>query len=89
MRLANYNHLLTIGVSQQGLYLASMFLFRFIHTPLLIRWSDIKVRRTKSWIFEYVVFTLGRKLAIPLRVRESLGMRLRESAGTDWPVEEI
>jgi len=29
--LVNYNNVLTLGVSQQGLYLASMFLFRFMH----------------------------------------------------------
>jgi hypothetical protein len=33
--LANYTNVLTIGVSPQGLYLASMFLFRFMHPPLL------------------------------------------------------
>ena len=33
--LANYNHVLTIGVSPQGLYLASMFLFRFMHLRYL------------------------------------------------------
>jgi hypothetical protein len=32
---ANYNNVLTMGASQQGLYLASMFLFRFMHPPLL------------------------------------------------------
>jgi hypothetical protein len=38
--LANYNNVLTIGIGTQGLYLASMFLFRFMHPPLLIPWSD-------------------------------------------------
>src|SRR5450759_2157849 len=32
--LANYNNVLTLGVSQRGLYLASMFLLRFMHPPL-------------------------------------------------------
>jgi hypothetical protein len=32
-RLANYNNVLTLGVSPQGLYLASMFFFRFMHPP--------------------------------------------------------
>src|SRR6266567_3532600 len=30
-----------------------MFLFRFMHPPLLVPWSEIKVRRNKGWIFEY------------------------------------
>jgi hypothetical protein len=86
--LANYNNVLTLGVSPEGLYLASMFLFRFMHPPLLIPWSEIKVRRKKGWVFEYVIFTLGHELAIPLRIRVKLGERLRNEAGNCWPVEE-
>jgi small-conductance mechanosensitive channel len=86
--LANYNSVLTLGVSQQGLYLSSMFLFRFMHPPLLVPWSEIKVRRNKGWFFEYVIFTLGHELAIPLRIREKLAAKLRDSAGNCWPVEE-
>jgi len=86
--LANYNNLLTIGASQQGLYLASMFLFRFMHPPLLVPWSEIKVQRRKGWVFEYVILTMGHELAIPLRIRQTLAAKLRESAGSFWPVEE-
>src|SRR5450759_4671869 len=53
--LANYNNVLTLGVSQQSLYLASMFLFQFMHPPLLVPWSEIKMRRKKGWVFEYVI----------------------------------
>jgi hypothetical protein len=87
-RLANYNRVLTIGVNPQGLYLATMFLFRFMHPPLLVPWSEIKVQRSKGWMFEYVTLTLGHELAIPLRVRARLAAKMRESAGTYWPVEE-
>jgi hypothetical protein len=86
--LANYNNVLTIGVSQQGLYLASMFLFRFMHPPLLVPWNEIKVRRKTGWVFEYVILTMGHDLAIPLRIRAKLAAKLRASAGTYWPVEE-
>ena len=50
--LANYNNVLTLGANQEGLYLASMFLFRFMHPPLLIPWSEIEVRRSKRWFFD-------------------------------------
>jgi hypothetical protein len=86
--LANYNNVLTLGVNQQGLYLASMFLFRFMHPPLLVPWSEMKVRRKTGWVFEYVILTMGRDLAIPLRIRAKLAAKLRESAGTYWPIEE-
>ncbi len=86
--LTNYNNVLTLGVSPDGMYLASMFLFRFMHPPLLIPWSEIKVSRKKGWVFEYVIFTLGRELAIPFQIRAKLAAKLRESAGNSWPVEE-
>jgi hypothetical protein len=86
--LANYNKMLTMGASQRGLYLASMFLFRFMHPPLLVPWTEIKVRRSNGWVFEYVTFTMGHELAIPLRIRGRLAAKLRESAGNCWPIEE-
>jgi hypothetical protein len=86
--LAKYNNVLTIGANQEGLYLASMFLFRLMHPPLLIPWGDIKVRRSKGWFFEYVTFTMGQELAIPLRIRAKLAERLRNEADNCWPVEE-
>jgi len=36
-----------------------------------------------------VTFTMGRELAIPLRIRVKLGERLRNEAGKSWPVEEM
>jgi hypothetical protein len=86
--LPNYNNVLTLGVSPQGLYLASMFLFRFMHPPLLVRWSEIKVKRKKGWVFEYITFRLGREVAIPLRIRAKVAEKLRNEAGKSWPVEE-
>ena len=86
--LANYNRVLALGTSPEGLYLGCMFLFRFMHPPLLVPWSEIKVRRKKGWVFEYVIFTLGHELGIPLRIRAKLAERLRNEAGRSWPVEE-
>jgi hypothetical protein len=77
-----------MGASQRGLYLASMFLFRFMHPPLLVPWTEIKVRRSNGWVFEYVTFTMGHELAIPLRIRGRLAAKLRESAENCWLIEE-
>jgi hypothetical protein len=85
---AGYNNVLTLGADQQGLYLATLFLFRFLHPPLLIPWNEIKVSKQKGWIFEQEVFTLGHELRIPLRIRVALAEKLQASAGTSWPVEE-
>jgi hypothetical protein len=85
----NYNNVLTSAVNTEGLYLATMVLFRFCHPSLLIPWSDIKVRRGKVWIFDYVILTLGHEMEIALRIRAGLGEKLRAAAGAAWPVEEI
>src|SRR5260370_34286822 len=84
----NYKNVLTIGVSQEGLYLAVVSLFRFMHPPLLVPWSEVRVRRSKGWFFEYVTFTMGHELAIPLRIRGNLAVKLQSAAGNHWPVEE-
>ncbi|HXW90298.1 MAG TPA: hypothetical protein VEK33_07105 [Terriglobales bacterium] len=87
--LVNYNHALTLGANREGLYLASMFLVRFMHPPLLIPWREIKVRRSRPWFLEYVTFTLGREAAIPVRIRAKVADKLKNEAGNDWPVEEM
>lgn len=77
----HYNNVLTLGANQKGLYLSTMLLFRFMHPPLLVPWSEIRVRRSKGWFFEYVIFTMGHELAIPLRIRAKVAEKLREAAG--------
>ena len=86
--LTNYNNVLTLGASRDGLYLAMNFLFRFMHPPLLIPWAEIKVRKSKGWFFEYVTFTMGREMEIPLRIRAKLADLIKNEAGNNWPVEE-
>jgi hypothetical protein len=88
-RFMNYNNVLTLGANGEGLYLACMFLFRFMHPPLFVPWREIKVRRSKGLFFEYVTFIMDAELAIPLKVRAGLAGLMRNEAGAGWPVEEI
>lgn len=37
-----YKNLLTVGVCDDGLYLAVFFLFRVAHPPLLVPWSQVQ-----------------------------------------------
>lgn len=41
MSIANYNHVLTMRVAPQGLFISCMAMFRFMHPPLLIPWGEI------------------------------------------------
>ena len=85
----NYGNCLTVGVSPQGLYLAIFFLLRVGHPPLLIPWSDISICRKRVLWSKVVELRLGREPSIPFRITESLGERLRASAGKSWPAESV
>ena len=66
-RLTNYGNVLTIGANEDSLCLGCCaLLFRFIRPLWLIPWGQIKVRRRKGWILDYVTFTMSRETAIPL-----------------------
>lgn len=85
---AHYGNCLRLGANGDGLYLAVLFLFRFMHPPLLVPWREIKVRRKKRWLFgESVIFTMGVDLGIPLRISGASASMLREAAGLHWPQE--
>ena len=84
----NYGSILTLGANQDGLYLAVMPLFRFMHPHLLVPWNEIKVRRSKGRLFEYVTFLMGHEVSIPLKVLGKVASKLRDIAGSSWPMEE-
>jgi hypothetical protein len=86
----NYGRCLTVGADQEALFLRTMFLFRFLHPPLLIPWNEISVSTKRLWIFgECVTLTLGSQERIPLMIRAKLARLLKEAAGGHWPVESI
>jgi hypothetical protein len=86
---SRYGMCLTIGCNDQGLYLAMMPLFRFMHPPLLIPWDQISISRLQIMFFDFVRFSLGRDLDIPLYVRAKLADKLKIAAGGHWPSESV
>lgn len=57
---ANYNKILYIRVSAQGLYLACIFPFRFMHPPLLVPWAQVKALRQKRFLWRTASYlTIG------------------------------
>jgi hypothetical protein len=87
--IAGYSNILTVGSCPEGLYLATMPLFRFRHPQLLIPWAEIAVMRRRLLFFQSVRFGLGRELDIPLYVRPKLADKLRRAAGDRWPHEQV
>jgi hypothetical protein len=58
--LTDHRHALTMGASEESLYLGWASLFRFMHPPLLIPGGESKARKN------YTTFTMSRETAIPL-----------------------
>lgn len=87
--IAGYGNCLTLGCNHEGLYLATMPLFRFGHPPLIVPWDEIRISRTRILFSQYVRFGLGREVDIPLYLRPRLAERLKRAAGNQWPIEPI
>ena len=79
--LARYNHILTIGASPRGLYLAVMVLFRTGHPPLFIPWEHIDIREHESWILRSVMFTFRSAPGVYLKVSRNLGEQVARAGG--------
>jgi len=87
--IAGYGNCLTLGASPEGLYLATMLLFRFRHPPLLVPWNEISLAQRRLLFFRFVRFSLGHELRIPLFVRWKVADELRGAAGDQWPIETV
>jgi hypothetical protein len=85
--IAGYRNCLTLGASDEGLYMSVMLPFRIGHPPLLIPWAEIRVERRRLFLLQRVKFVLGRESSIPFWVSVSLADRLKETAGAAWPIE--
>ncbi|QDU78145.1 hypothetical protein Pan97_52270 [Bremerella volcania] len=58
--MAGYRNMLAVGVTDKGLYLAVFFLFRPMHPPLLIPWSEIKeVHENKFFSWRNYYLSIG------------------------------
>ena len=86
---ANYHNCLTMGANSEGFYLSVLFLFRLGHPALFIPWREISVTCKKVLWFKRVQLHLGRELLIPLQISERSANKLKQAAGTSWPVESL
>ncbi len=84
-----YGNVLVVGAGPEGLYLATTFVMRVFHPPLLIPWNEVKVHMQKPLFGKLVSFNLGWQLQIPLRVRHDLGEKIRLAAGAAFPMETV
>jgi hypothetical protein len=76
----NYSNCITVGVTDQGLYLVPLFLFRFLHPPLLIPWAAITDRKEGSSLWLHWSELELRGTGTRIRVYGSLG----ELVESEW-----
>src|SRR5437867_2949527 len=57
--IAGYRNCLTLGASDEGLYMSVLLPFRIGHPPVLIPWAEIRVERGELFLFRGVKFVLG------------------------------
>ena len=79
MGMINYNGCLTIGVDDDGLYLAVFPLFRVGHPPLFIPWYDITTSKSRKFFVSYLDFTFARLPSVTFSVPERFGNTLLSS----------
>ncbi|MCG3125256.1 MAG: hypothetical protein CHACPFDD_00072 [Phycisphaerae bacterium] len=84
-RHCNYGGCLTFWADGRGFGIVPFLLFRFQHPALFIPWRDVRVRRWRGWIFEYVRLEVGRMPPIPITISPRLAARLSDAAGAAWP----
>lgn len=71
-----YNGGIRITTAEDALYLSVIFTLRVGHPPLRIPWNEIEMSKTKYLWFRYVILTLGKQEAIPMRISERLACKL-------------
>jgi hypothetical protein len=90
----SYNNCLTVGASQEGLYLAVMPIlipFRLFHPPLMIPWREIDVETGKAvfGFYDTAQFRIGVEERVTLKIYGKLVNIVREAAGPGWPLHTL
>ena len=75
----NFNHCLTLGANEHGLYLGVFFPFRLFHPRLFVPWSDVGVAPRRGWVFKYLDFSFLKAPGVLLRVPQQLGSTLLQA----------
>lgn len=82
--MTGYGNCLHLGVTDRGLLLSVLFLFRAGHPPLLIPWDDISVEQYRSWFMKGVRLNFRKVPNVPLYLREKLAQEINREIDGRW-----
>lgn len=87
----HYNNCLTVGASPETLYLAMMLPFRLFHPALVIPWREIEVETGKVFfgLYDMAQFRIGTEERVRVKIYGKLVNRVRQAAGSGWPLYQI
>lgn len=80
MGLASYSFFLTVGASQEGLFLAVPFPLRIGHPPLFIPWSEVEIEPHRFLFFAMVRFRFKQAPRVSLLVFRKLALSLAQES---------
>lgn len=84
LNAVSYNNCLTIDISENGIYLSIMVLFRPGHQPLLIPWSDIHDMRQDSFLWmKYTSLDVGEPKIATVKLSPDVHQVALEIVGSD------
>lgn len=83
----NYNNCLTVGASNEGMYLAMLPLVSFGHAPLLIPWSEITEQGKDTLFGPVFVLTLGRAEQVTMKINSKLALKIEEAKKENFPIQ--
>ena len=85
-RFTSYNNCVSFGVSDQGLYIRVMVLFRIGHPPIFIPWDNLVFEECKLWkMIPAVRINVVTAPDRVLYIRPALAEKLAAIAGDHWP----
>ena len=82
--MTGYGNCLNISVTDRGLLLSVLFLFRVGHPPLLIPLDDIIIEKYRSWFMKGVKLNFRKAPNIPLHIGEKLAREINEEIEGRW-----
>lgn len=81
----NYSGCVTVGTNTDGLYFATIFLFRPGHPPVFIPWSEVASGEfVRRWYGSWLELRFAAAPRLRLRLPEPVGRRVAADASRSW-----
>ncbi len=88
-RAVNYGGIAEFIVTPRGLCIKIAKPFRFGHPPLLLPWDQMNVRQGSALLMNTIFIEMEKAPQLPLRIRFSTAMKIKQAAGEYWPSDIV